>query len=62
MNCGNALDKFQSIAKQMLEDLRSVPHNNRLAQVYNADSRKRTIILVIVVVIYVSLHLHILII
>lgn len=31
VNCGNALDKFQSIAKQMLEDLRSVPHNNRLA-------------------------------
>ena len=41
VNCGNALDKFQSIAKQMLEDLRSVPHNNRLAQVYNADSRKK---------------------
>lgn len=41
VNCGHALDKFQSITKQMLEDLSTVPHNNRLAKVYNADSRKR---------------------
>ena len=41
VNYGNALEKFQSIAKQMLEDLESVPHNHRLAKVYNTDSRKR---------------------
>ena len=41
VNCGHALDKFQCITKQMLEDLSTVPHNNRLAKVYNADSRKR---------------------
>ena len=47
VNCGHALDKFQSITKQMLEDLSTVPHNNRLAKVYNADSllRLRTLII-----------------
>ena len=40
----------------MLEDLGTVPHSNRLAQVYNADSRKGTIILVTIVAIYVLLR------
>ena len=41
INCGNALEKFQGIARQMLEDLKTVPHKKRLAQVYNVDSRKK---------------------
>lgn len=39
VNCGNAIGKFVEIAYQMLADLDSMPHHERMANVYKADSR-----------------------
>lgn len=39
VNSGDALGKFSVIYKQMLVDLESMPHHERLAAVYKADSR-----------------------
>lgn len=36
---GHAWEKFQAIAAQMLADLQQMPHHERLATVYNWDSR-----------------------
>lgn len=38
---GDALGKFISITQQMLNDLESLPHRERLADVFKADSRER---------------------
>jgi hypothetical protein len=38
---GDALGKFNSIAQQMLNDLESMPHHERMADVYKADSREK---------------------
>lgn len=40
VNSGDALGKFTIIIEQMLKDLESMPHRNRCADVYKADSRK----------------------
>lgn len=40
-NSGNAWGKFASIVNQMLADLESMPHHQRYAEVYKADSRKK---------------------
>ena len=40
VNSGDAKGKFTSIAYQMLVDLESMPHHERMAEVYKADSRK----------------------
>lgn len=39
VNSGDAIGKFRSIALQMLADLETVPHRERMADVYKADSR-----------------------
>ncbi len=39
VNSGDALGKFTSIAYQMLSDLDTVPHHERMAEVHKADSR-----------------------
>lgn len=39
VNSGNAIGKFLAIAYQMLADLDSMPHRERMADVYKADSR-----------------------
>lgn len=40
VNSGDAWRKFSSIVNQMLVDLDSMPHHQRYAEVYKADSRK----------------------
>lgn len=40
VNSGKAWDKFSAIIDQMLDDLDTMPHHNRYADVYKADSRK----------------------
>lgn len=40
VNSGEAWEKFSSIVKHMLDDLDSMPHHKRFAEVYKADSRK----------------------
>ena len=40
VNSGDALGKFSAISCQMLSDLATLPHHERLADVYKADSRK----------------------
>ncbi len=40
VNSGKAWEKFLAITNQMLDDLDSLPHHNRCADVYKADSRK----------------------
>lgn len=40
---GDALRKFKEIVQQMLNDLDTLPHHQRIAEVYKADSRKRNI-------------------
>lgn len=39
VNSGDAKGKFRSIALQMLADLETMPHRERMADVYKADSR-----------------------
>lgn len=39
VNSGDAIGKFKSIALQMLADLETMPHRERMADVYKADSR-----------------------
>lgn len=39
VNSGNAIGKFLATAYQMLDDLDSMPHHERMADVYKADSR-----------------------
>lgn len=39
VNSGDATGKFRSIALHMLADLEMVPHRERMAEVYKADSR-----------------------
>lgn len=39
VNSGDAVGKFTAIASQMLADLATMPHHERMADVYNADSR-----------------------
>ena len=39
VNSGNAIGKFVATAYQMLTDLDSMPHHERMADVYKADSR-----------------------
>ena len=39
INSGDAAGKFKSIALQMLADLETMPHHERMADVYKADSR-----------------------
>ena len=39
-NSGDAWGKFSSIVTQMLNDIESMPHHQRYAMVYKADSRK----------------------
>lgn len=39
VNSGDAVGKFTAIASQMLTDLATMPHHERMADVYNADSR-----------------------
>jgi len=39
VNSGNAIGKFLATAYQMLADLDSMPHHERMADVYKADSR-----------------------
>ena len=39
VNSGNAIGKFVATAYQMLDDLDSMPHHERMAEVYKADSR-----------------------
>ena len=41
VNSGDALGKFASISYQMLRDLETMPHHERMADVYKADSRKK---------------------
>lgn len=41
INSGNAVGKFKSIASQMLADLETMPHRERMADVFKADSRFR---------------------
>ena len=41
VNSGDAIGKFKSIASQMLADLETMPHRERMADVYKADSRFR---------------------
>lgn len=38
---GRALEKFNAIAAQMFEDIHQMPHHERLARVYNWDSRTK---------------------
>ena len=40
VNSGDAWGKFSTIVKQMLADLETMPHHQRYATVYKADSRK----------------------
>lgn len=40
VNSGDAKGKFTTIAYQMLVDLESMPHHERMAEVYKADSRQ----------------------
>lgn len=40
VNSGDAWGKFSSIVTQMLADIESMPHHQRYAMVYKADSRK----------------------
>lgn len=40
VNSGDALGKFTAISYQMLSDLATMPHHERMADVYKADSRK----------------------
>lgn len=40
VNSGKAWDKFSAIIDHMLDDLDTMPHHNRYADVYKADSRK----------------------
>ena len=39
VNSGDAVGKFKSIASQMLVDLETMPHRERMADVFKADSR-----------------------
>lgn len=39
VNSGDAIGKFMTLAYQMLADLKTMPHHDRLADVYQADSR-----------------------
>lgn len=39
VNSGDALGKFKSISSQMLADLETMPHRERMADVFKADSR-----------------------
>ncbi len=41
VNSGDAWGKFNSIINQMLTDLATMPHHQRYAEVYKADSRKK---------------------
>lgn len=41
VNSGDALGKFTTISYQMLNDLATMPHHERMADVYKADSRKK---------------------
>lgn len=41
VNSGDALGKFKAISLQMLADLETMPHHERMADVYKADSRFR---------------------
>lgn len=41
VNSGDAIGKFSAISCQMLSDLATMPHHERMADVYNTDSRKR---------------------
>ncbi len=41
VNSGDALGKFKSISTQMLADLETMPHRERMADVFKADSRFR---------------------
>lgn len=41
VNSGDAWSKFHITSEQMLNDLDTMPHHERLADVYKADSRKR---------------------
>ncbi len=41
VNSGDAWGKFSTIIEQMLTDIDSMPHHNRYAEVYKADSRKK---------------------
>lgn len=41
VNSGDAIGKFKSITSQMLADLETMPHRERMADVYKADSRFR---------------------
>lgn len=43
VNSGDALGKFTSISLQMLNDLATMPHHERMADVYKADSRKKNV-------------------
>lgn len=40
INSGNAWEKFSAITEQMITDLETMPHHDRYAKVYQADSRK----------------------
>ena len=41
VDSGYALDKFQKISAQMLEDIKKMPHHDRLATVFTWDSRQK---------------------
>lgn len=41
VNSGDAVGKFTSICYQMLSDLATMPHHDRMAKVYKADSRNK---------------------
>lgn len=41
VNSGNAIGKFTAICYQMLSDLTTMPHHDRMADVYKADSRNK---------------------
>lgn len=43
VNSGDAWGKFESIINQMLMDLETMPHHQRYAKVYKADSRKKNL-------------------
>ena len=41
VDSGKAWEKFQKIAAQMMADIKGMPHHERLARVYNVDSRQK---------------------
>lgn len=41
VNSGDAIGKFTAICYQMLSDLATMPHHDRMADVYKADSRNK---------------------